>query len=339
MGAVASSDVVIAATGHDHGQAPAAVVPVTEQVVGLDAHTGDRLWSMKVGNDGQRVPAMIAGGTAIVAKADGTVVGLDASRGDRKWETIPPSGCAESQELSDIHPSAQLLADAPAPLVLYPCGSAPRVVLLDPATGKVRWTWQVPAGRSVEYQSAAAGTTAVFGLVVSDGASAYSLFALSGATGRPMWHADGLTDDVGVFAGAGDLCGVSSSRVACYDETSGKPTWTRTPPAVPDRDTLGPIGAVAENGRLHLVEPTAAAAKIPPASTSYRAKPGAFRLLTLDLASGRVIAAQALPAFYRGPDGVVTSVDVPPAVVAVAAGHSVVSPEFHETSTVEAFAN
>ena len=97
------------------------------------------------------------------------------------------------------------------------------------------------------------------------------------------------------------------------------------------------FSAMAGNGALHVIEPTARAAGIPSASTEYRSAPGAFTLVSLDIATGQLIDTVRLPAFYGGPGQVVVSVESPPGVVAVTGSDTIVSPQFRETDTAEAF--
>ncbi len=65
---------------------------------------------------------------------------------------------------------------------------------------------------------------------------------------------------------------------------------------------------------------TAAAKSIPTESTAYRVPAGAFQPQVIDMASGQVLGAAPLPAFYGGGEGVVVSPDGPPGVLALGNG-------------------
>ena len=54
--------------------------------------------------------------------------------------------------------------------------------------------------------------------------------------------------------------------------------------------------------------------------------------------SGATVASLPLPAFNPGPDGIGVCLLGPPAVLLVAGGLVLVSPQFEETNVIEAFA-
>lgn len=357
MGAVATEDVVVVATGHSHGTAPAAVMPATDRVVGLDPRTGARRWSVEVGQDGQGVPAVVSDGSAIIAKADGSLLGLDAVTGRREWGVPAPAECASTKALTSPDVAVHLLPGVGGAIVDYQCNGPERLVQFDASSGAVRWTRSLPAGWAVQFQSPEASDATVLGVLVSGNGPALaplrssslqvatandtvSLVALNAATGAPLWQVDGVSSAAGVFSGAGRLCTASGSGATCFAETTGILSWHRTSPAPPSSSGLSDSGdgVVAENGLLHLVEATPAATSIPRESTTYRAAPGTFVLKRIDMSTGRVLDSQALPAFDGGPDQVDVSPDSPPGVVGVADGVTLVSPQIEETSVVEAFA-
>lgn len=254
MGATASTSTVIVATGTTHGQAPAAVVPVTKRIVGLDPRTGGGRWSMSVGEDGQGVPVSIYGEIAVVTQADATIVGLDPVTGRPRWSIAAPKGCSESP-LSGVAPTATLLPDTRQPTVSYRCSGLHRFAQLDPSSGATIWSWSLPSGRVVDGHAPAGGDAGMLGVLVSGGdpiaterppsgqrPAGYdteSLIDISMSTGAPQWKVDGVTPTAGVYAGSGHLCTVSGFGfgfgfgTTCYDAATGTQSWQRTPPAVP----------------------------------------------------------------------------------------------------------
>lgn len=357
MGAVASQDVVIVATGTYHGRAPAAVFAVTGRITGLDPGSGRQRWSMEVGDDGQGVPAGIYGDTAVVAEGNGAVVAVDASRGTPRW-SVPAAGCRSRSGSPGPSPTAVLLPGAAGPTVAYRCAPAQRIVRLDPATGAAAWSWTLSPGRTVDVRTTAGGS-GVLGVLVrgaggpiaaerpparqgagqGDGYATDALVAVSGTTGKPQWEVDGIPSTAGVYAGPGRLCAVSAYASACYDSTTGAQSWARSAQVTPSRGGSGLFSAQADNGVLHVVEPTPEAVGIPPESTAYQSRPGAFALLGVDIATGRILSTTRLPAFSGGPDQVVVSADSPPGVVAVTRTRTIISAQFGETGTLEAFGN
>jgi outer membrane protein assembly factor BamB len=357
MGAVATEDAVVVATGHSHGTAPAAVMPATDRVVGLDPRTGVRRWSVEVGQDGQSVPAVVSDGSAIIAKADGSLLGVDAVTGRSEWVVPAPAGCTSSKALTSPDVAVNLLPGVGGAIVDYHCDGPERLVQLDASSGAARWTRSLPDGWAVQYQSPAASDATVLGVLVSGNGAAIaplrssshdvsattgtvSLIALNAATGAPLWQVDGISSAAGAYSGAGRLCTASGSGATCYAEASGAQSWQRASSAPPSSSGLSSFGdgVVAENGLLHVVEATAAATSIPPESTTYRAAPGTFVLETIDMSTGRVLDSRALPAFDGGPDQVDVSPDSPPGVVGAADGVTLVSPQLDETTVIEAFA-
>ena len=114
--------------------------------------------------------------------------------------------------------------------------------------------------------------------------------------------------------------------------------------------TAGPAaslgGVTAASGRLYLVAPTVAAARINANSTTQRAAPGIFHLRIMDMATGQVAGDLPLPAYYGDPQpiypgstgGVVVSVRSPPGAMAAGAGLVFVDPQLGASDVVEAFA-
>lgn len=357
MGLEASAHVVLVTLGHSHGQAPAMVYPATDQLIGLDPQTGAQLWRVRLGIDGQSVPAVIAGEHVVIARADGTVIGVDARTGTRRWANPLPAGCTVANGRGGLSPAANVLPDTPATIVLYQCSGGQRLARIDPATGATQWTWQLPAGWWVQYQSSAGESAGVLGVIVSGhgirlapinpaptqtprGYETDSLVALDTSTGRPLWQLPNVVVSAGVYAGSDQLCLVSGYGITCYAARTGQASWHQDSPAPPHHG--GPDGpdftaAVVDAGRLYLATATNAAAAIPSQSTTYRAPAGAFQLQAINMADGHRLSVQPLPAFYAGRQQVVVSPDTPLGVIAVTDGRVFVSAQLHETNVVEAF--
>lgn len=356
MGGEAAPRVVLVATGDTRGRAPAMVYAATDRLIALDPGTGAQRWSIRLADDGQGVPAVIAGNLVVLARADGTVLGLDASTGARRWLDPLPNGCHPDDTSSGLSPAAVVLPGLPDTVVLYQCAGRQRLARLDPVTGAVRWTRALPAGWSVQYQSPAGSAAGVIGLLVQGRGAAIapvtepappgprgyqtdSVIAVSAATGGPLWQLNGVPPSAGVYAGGDRLCVLSGFGVACEEAATGSEAWHWAPPVAPtDGGPAGPgfTSAVIVAGRLYLAVPTRAAGSIPAQSTTYRSPAGTFQLRVVDIASGRMRAAIPLPAYYGGSQEVVVSADSPPGVIAVTNGTAFIDPELDESDVVEA---
>ncbi len=355
MGVTASPAVVVAALGDTRGHAPAMAYSATDRLVGFDPGTGAQRWSLTLADDGQGVPARIAGSVVVVAEADGSVLGIDATDGRQRWLDPAPSGCVVRQQ-DGLDPGAAVLPGAPAVTVRYRCTIQDRITRLHATTGSVAWTRVLPRGGRADYQAPAGTASGVIGIVVSGrrpfdvttvahqppGAQQYetrTLLALAADTGRPLWQLHGVPLAAGAYGGAGQLCVASGYGTGCYAARTGQLSWEASP-AVAPADGLGSDGdgIASAGGTLYAIVPTAAAEGIPRGSTTYRSDPGTFRLRATDMRTGRVLSDIGLPAFYGGPNGVVVSPDTPPGVVAVTGSVVLVSPELSETSVIEAFA-
>jgi outer membrane protein assembly factor BamB len=340
MGVLATRRLVLVATGHTHGQAPAAVLDVTDALVALDPRTGRQRWSRSIEPDGQTVPAVIEGGTVVVATGDGTVLGLDVATGRRRWSDQVVPGCGTPVDFPE--PAAMVLPGGPAATVLARCHGQ-QLVRIVPRSGAVRWRVMLPGGDPVDGQLPVATSGGVLGVLtgqVDVRRASLRLLGIDARTGRLRWQAGGLVagEGQGVYGGADRLCLLSSSGADCRRAGTGATVWHTGVQVAPPAAGFDPrrTGVVAAAGRLYVVVPTAAAASIPRGSTTYRSPPGVFRLQVLSLASGRVIEDHPLPAYYGGAGGVVVSRGVPPGVLAVGPHLVLVSPQLDETDVVEA---
>lgn len=71
MGLLASSDLVLVATGTIRGHALPMVYATTNRLVGLDPRTGRQRWAVPLADDGQPVPAVIAEEASLWSKPTG----------------------------------------------------------------------------------------------------------------------------------------------------------------------------------------------------------------------------------------------------------------------------
>lgn len=114
----------------------------TEQLIALDAETGDELWAADVGDeyendwgDGPRNTPTIDDGRIYAMGARGDLVCLDAASGDEVWRVamqdfggnIPSWGYAESPLVDD------------GKVIVTPGGGQGAIVALDKATGELIW--------------------------------------------------------------------------------------------------------------------------------------------------------------------------------------------------------
>jgi outer membrane protein assembly factor BamB len=351
MAVTENQGIVLVATGHYQGTAPAAVFRLIDHITALDATTGQQLWTLALTGhgDGQWMPAAIASGVAIVTEADGTVEGLDARTGTLRWADPIPSTCHPTGQ----DPVASIFTAEP--IVGYQCATGAVLTALTPATGAARWTWQAPSGWSFDLPPEAASTGGVTALVADgpghtavprqstwtlgpQGYDPVQVVAIDDTTGHPVWELDGVDAAAGVYASDGQICAASWYGAQCLAARTGAESWQWRPVLTPDDEPGGGVNAAAAaGGRLYDIAPTSAAARISSQSTTQRSAPGTFILQARDITTGRLISTRLLPSYYAGDSGVVVSVDTPPVVAATGGPMVLVAPEYGESDVVEAF--
>lgn len=358
MAVTAGQGIVIAATGHGHGTAPAAVYPLIDHLTVLNAATGRQLWTVPLtghgqgDGDGQWIPAAITDGIVIVTENDGTVEALDAQTGTLVWKDDIPSTCHPNAQGS---PAASIFTAEP--IIGYQCAHASELTALNPATGAPRWTWQAPSGWTFNLPPESAQTAGITAVIASGpgqpatstpnrhtwllgprGYDPVQIVAIDDTTGRPVWVLDDVAASADVYASDGQTCAASPYGVECLNTATGAEAWQWRAAVAPSQEPGLPTNtAAAANGRLYDIAATPAAARINPESTTQRSAPGTFILQVRDIATGHVITTRPLPAYYGGGSSVVVSVDDPPGVAAADGPMVLVTPEFGEPGAVEGF--
>lgn len=312
-------------------------------VVGLSETDGRQLWRDPApggcnGNDtwdGTEPNAATLGTTnqggelsAVVGyacPAGGGVAGINPSNGHTRWTWSVPKGWElDMQAAATVDTGAPTGDVVAAAISLIPPANAPKVIA--PPPGPVMPT-QIP--NTYGYSQ----TTDVA--------------VLDPGTGRTLWD---LTDVVGQLltaGGSGTLCILTDAGADCRSARSGALRWLMSWPGSdvsPSTPALGCIDesagelrcAVAANGLLYVALATTAAPAYPP-GPEPATPAGAFEVTALSMATGKTTATIPLPSFNVESDHAV-SVGVPPAVLLVADGVVLVTPQFQETDEVQAFA-
>jgi outer membrane protein assembly factor BamB len=273
-------------------------------------------------SDGGRVSAVIA----YACPAGGTVAAVDPSNGAMQWTWQVPTGWdIDAQMAATIDTGTSGARLAVVPISLVPAANAPRVVA--PPPGPLRHTT----------------ITNVYGY-----SEANDVVVLNPATGRPLWD---LTDVPGqalsAIGGAGSLCILTDAGADCRGAMDGAPRWSATWPGryasatypalscIDQAPTMQPC-AVSANGLLYLALATSSAPAYPP-TPGPPSHSGTFLITALNLATGTTLATTPLPAFGNPQSDHSVSLALPPAILVVANGLVLVSPQFGETDVVQAF--
>jgi outer membrane protein assembly factor BamB len=321
------------------------VVVVTEadgSVIGLSESDGEQLWRdgapkgchgsstdqlqpnasvVGVGSDRSGTSALIA----YACPAGGAVAAIAPSNGAVQWTWRVPAGWdLDAQMATTIDAGTPDGRVAAVPISLVPAAVAPRVVASPP--GPVRRTT----------------LSNLYGYSESN-----DVVVLDTTTGRPLWD---LTDVPGqalsVVGGAGSVCGLTDGGADCRSALDGAPRWSATWPGrnasatypalscVDQAATTQPC-IVSANGVLYVALATSSAPAYPP-TPGPPSPSGTFLITALNLATGTTIATLPLPAFANRSDHAV-SLALPPAILAVADGVVLVSPQFQGTDVVQAF--
>jgi hypothetical protein len=177
---------------------------------GLDTASGKVLWTATVTGIHQELPIAAASGYLVTGAPSGTTVtGQVAATGTAAWTLALPRGCG----------SLRLAGDGPLVVLSYDCGPGVVVERLNPATGKVLWTWRSPVVAGLTSQQLAVTTvSAAGGLVLLSG-------GLSGTAGATQRFTAALPHPRAWQALLGPT---GSGNVILALTAAGHPAWTET---------------------------------------------------------------------------------------------------------------
>ncbi|MFF9771435.1 serine/threonine-protein kinase [Streptomyces sp. NPDC014636] len=200
------------------------VQPYTDggpRLAGLDPATGEDVWQRRLPTG---TTVRYAGGTALLARADGTVTGVDGATGATRWRrALPGQGMPSFVTFPGAAEGTAYATRTSAD------GASTQVSAVDPRTGRVRWDVRL---RGWLKPFAAQGDGSVFFLAVDSGYGAEEIVRYtpgSGATRRVALpavldgaHATVRGDVVYVLATGGslDAVDVASGRRLWHLETS-----------------------------------------------------------------------------------------------------------------------
>jgi len=231
-------------------------------------------WSASIGNSGVGFQPAVVGSSVYAAAADGTVARIAASSGRIDWKVsagqVLSAGVGASESIvvvasrdgdvialnaSDgrqawkVAAGTEVLSTPTVGLNAVLVRVGDKVMSLEAATGKTRWTWQralptlvlrQPSPVAVAEVTTPAGST---GLVFA-GLPGGRLVALDLETGALRWETaiaqprgtneiERIADVLGRPWVAGrEVCATAyQGRVACQDALSGAPIWSRELPA------------------------------------------------------------------------------------------------------------
>ncbi|MFJ3231736.1 serine/threonine-protein kinase [Streptomyces sp. NPDC086787] len=192
----------------DHDRTP---MPAAKDVG--DTAAAFHPWQAKAVRKGADMPQCVYGAEALLCYRSGLAYALDAADGSVRWR----------RPLSDERvSSAPALAGG---LLVVPADGGSRVVALDPASGRTRWTWHVPVS----------GLMVAAGDMVLAADSDGSVTGFSTATARTKWkHRPAAPEFPYLATFAGDplvyattvSAGGTHTRVTALDPASGDVRWT-----------------------------------------------------------------------------------------------------------------
>jgi outer membrane protein assembly factor BamB len=191
----------------------------------LDAGNGNVVWSRNAASDtGRRIPEwgiasspLVVDDIVIVA-VSGTLAAYDLATGKPRWTGPQHGGSYSSPQLVTIDGIAQVLLL-----------SAPGVVSVSPADGKLLWehTWE--GGAIVQPGLTADGGVLINAMSMMGGLGTRRLAVAHGAGGwtvEERWTSNGLKPYYNDFVvHAGHAYGFDGSILACIDLEDGKRTW------------------------------------------------------------------------------------------------------------------
>lgn len=231
-------------------------------------------WSASIGASGVGFQPAVVGSAVYAAAADGTVVRLDATSGRIDWKIsagrvlgagvgasesmvvvasrdgeVIALNAADGRQVWKVSAGTEVLSTPSIGLNAVLVRVGDKVMALEAATGKTRWTWQRPLPTLVLRQPS---PVAIATVTTNAGSTAFAfagmpggrLVALDLETGALRWETsvaqprgtneiERIADVLGRPWVAGrEVCATAyQGRVACQDALSGTPIWSRELPA------------------------------------------------------------------------------------------------------------
>lgn len=251
LGLIPAGNVVVVAAGHQVGQGSVAQFPIVSEYIAVGLATGRRLWSVPVGGQYQSPRIAVSGRYLLTGDPSGAVTARIAATGAVVWRDTRPSDCGAAPTDPTQNAGLGLAADGPLLAVSFECRSRIVVKRLDPASGRLAWTWRSPSAGSAGLYMAVTGAALQGGEVLVTGGiggppwaqrfvsqlphartwpsalgpnDAESIvLALDAASGHPRWSELG-GQQVTVAPSGGAVCEVVKVGAECRDDTTGAAT-------------------------------------------------------------------------------------------------------------------
>lgn len=233
------------------------------RIRGVDALTGEVLWSHTTPRRVRSTPAVVDG-TVYVGGGDGVVYALDLETGAQRW-TFETEGA--SMDAAGFGFDRTQIQASPAVVdgMVYIGSRDAWLYALDARDGSFRW--HVEDGSAWVVSSAAVAD----GMVVSGRSSSTNLRGLDARTGAERWvvRTGGALFSSPVVAGSTGYVGTGSGRVLAFDVHTGEERWRfetdgaihSSPLVVGDRLFVG-----SDDGTLYALE---AASDVPAARAVF----------------------------------------------------------------------
>ena len=191
----------------------------------LDAQTGKKIWSHNTSTDTSReVPfwgissSPLIVDDVVIVSVGGTLSGYDIASGKQRWIGPLHGGSYSSPHLATIDGVAQVL-------IL----SAPGVVSVNPADGKLLWDYKWEGGAIIQPGITADGDVLINGMTAMGGIGTKRLAIKhdGGAwTPEERWTSNGLKPYFNDYViHKGHAYGFDNNILSCIDLTDGKRKW------------------------------------------------------------------------------------------------------------------
>jgi len=250
-GVASSGDRVYAATGFG-------------EVVALEAGSGKKLWTYKLGEPARSAPTA-AGGKVYVVTSRNVLHAIKAADGAEAWTY---SGIPEREGLVSTASPAVV-----GSIVVVPYSSG-EVIAFNAETGEPKWTDAVVrSSRTMAvsgFRDIAASPIVYDGTVYATGVSGRTI-AVGLSSGERLWEADFGSTSTPAISGNALFAIDLSDRMVAIDRKTGKVFWSTQLPTVRKKRFYsvwsGPtlagnaLWAVSNDGRLVAVDPVTGALK------------------------------------------------------------------------------